>query len=732
MGQAASNPARAQDNNRSANPAHGSNPNNTTGPAMRRDSESEEESFVDASSVVSGGESASSSRPSSGRSVLARLRRTPRDDGDSTGLSTAREADVSGSGSRRRRRTSSSDETVQNLRKRRHRSSALRRLGQFGSNVVHSLSPSSEPPSATAVNIDTHDTDTNSSNSRDDLRDASSRSAEDSRAESREPSSSAASRLRPLSEMFNQANSSLSSLSSADSSLDQFQQHSSSSQQPQGSRGSRPFQLFDRLFSNDPLPPLSSLTQRSERRPSLFSRPPIDSFRSYPRGSSSASSSMPPLDPLLLRPRDRDRPGGGGTSSTGPSEGSFEYQAAMLSRLLAIAASVTASSIMGDRDRRGVGIGRSATESPDQDNSFSGFINGLHNGLLVSELANSVNRQNNQDAADGEPRRSSNFFRMFRFPPSQPTAGEGPGLVPVLIVGVRAVDGNEEEAGEETAAAGAGGGGNGIVQDPSGLSFFDAMSSRSIRMNNNATSSATNGEETAENSAAQNNRSTNNSNNNSTNNDEDSLLNRLRRAHQTRMQSQNLFDSIFRPDRATPQSAEDGGSTSSSDEPSSSQVQPPTDENEGDRESTSEQHTPRRQSWIIYVIGGSYPEDHPILLAPSLFTDNPTYEDMLVLERVLGQAKPPVATKEEVSISGGLYKIGDPEVELRPDERCLVCLSSYETGEEVRRLKLCGHLFHQECIDQWLTTGRNSCPLCRGEGVKKAQNPEAPKTTDCS
>jgi len=52
-------------------------------------------------------------------------------------------------------------------------------------------------------------------------------------------------------------------------------------------------------------------------------------------------------------------------------------------------------------------------------------------------------------------------------------------------------------------------------------------------------------------------------------------------------------------------------------------------------------------------------------------------------------------------------------------ERCLVCLSDYEAQEEARKLVNCGHLFHKDCIDQWLTEGRNSCPLCRGQGVEK-------------
>jgi hypothetical protein len=125
------------------------------------------------------------------------------------------------------------------------------------------------------------------------------------------------------------------------------------------------------------------------------------------------------------------------------------------------------------------------------------------------------------------------------------------------------------------------------------------------------------------------------------------------------------------------------------------------------------------RSWIIYVLGGSYPENHPILTTPSLFTDSPTYEDMLLLSSMLGPAKPPVASEEDVAAAPGLYTItfqppglialaneGPDVVVLPADARCLVCLSDFEIDESARKLVQCGHLFHQECIDQV------SSPLC--------------------
>lgn len=161
------------------------------------------------------------------------------------------------------------------------------------------------------------------------------------------------------------------------------------------------------------------------------------------------------------------------------------------------------------------------------------------------------------------------------------------------------------------------------------------------------------------------------------------------------------------------------------------------------------------RSWLIYVVGTNLSENHPAFAAPSLFTDNPTYEDMLLLSSLLGPAKPPVASQEDVSAAGGLFRLveyagslvaealdGTETIQIPENERCLICLSDYEAAEEVRRLAKCKHLYHKACIDevclglprehvcgrianitlQWLTTGRNSCPLCRGQGVAESSN----------
>ncbi|KAK3019240.1 hypothetical protein RJ639_005275 [Escallonia herrerae] len=43
---------------------------------------------------------------------------------------------------------------------------------------------------------------------------------------------------------------------------------------------------------------------------------------------------------------------------------------------------------------------------------------------------------------------------------------------------------------------------------------------------------------------------------------------------------------------------------------------------------------------------------------------------------------------------------------------CAVCLSKFESNDQLRLLPLCCHAFHSDCIDTWLAANQ-TCPLCR-------------------
>ncbi|PIN02054.1 Anaphase-promoting complex (APC), subunit 11 [Handroanthus impetiginosus] len=46
------------------------------------------------------------------------------------------------------------------------------------------------------------------------------------------------------------------------------------------------------------------------------------------------------------------------------------------------------------------------------------------------------------------------------------------------------------------------------------------------------------------------------------------------------------------------------------------------------------------------------------------------------------------------------------------DTQCSVCLGDYQAEDRLQQIPACGHTFHMDCIDLWLTT-HTTCPLCR-------------------
>ncbi|CAL9244098.1 unnamed protein product [Arabidopsis halleri] len=78
-----------------------------------------------------------------------------------------------------------------------------------------------------------------------------------------------------------------------------------------------------------------------------------------------------------------------------------------------------------------------------------------------------------------------------------------------------------------------------------------------------------------------------------------------------------------------------------------------------------------------------------------------------------------------------LFVYEEDEEEEGEEEECAICLGLWEAGDFGRKLRNCGHGFHVECIDMWLSS-HSTCPLCRSpvlaaasdeENLKPAVNP---------
>ena len=66
---------------------------------------------------------------------------------------------------------------------------------------------------------------------------------------------------------------------------------------------------------------------------------------------------------------------------------------------------------------------------------------------------------------------------------------------------------------------------------------------------------------------------------------------------------------------------------------------------------------------------------------------------------------------EEAEAGGG----GSRRAGLR-GETCSVCLGELTAGERLKELP-CGHVYHAECIGQWLRRQR-VCPLCKADALE--------------
>ncbi|KAG9684716.1 hypothetical protein KCU95_g12850, partial [Aureobasidium melanogenum] len=512
---------------------------------------------------------------------------------------------------------------------------------------------------------------------------------------------------------------------------------------------------------------LSALrSERSPRTPALT--PPRamsdDTFGSQPRTVSepsqvwtSATAAASQESSLLSATAARPRTEGEGQIR--------EDNTALISRILSVAAATTAATLL-DGDQEAIAEAHSVSG----DGTFSNFLQSLESGRLASAL-----RQGGQTSANAP----LNFFRMFRFgsardaprdandSSSAQSAGADGRMVPVIIVGIRSVNQTSANGAQDAAMppfldalsalprSPLNGESDSIdhILDPTpthrfshrrrasmgGQSNFpaaydsqrhsstpDRTRSRSINTSRPPLSPALSRVGSAS-SAIPPQRPTSSRSNSNYSDRRESIIRTTTTTTTLETTAENA-PLRPRPHRPRRLSESDYGHRGYSSRRNGF-VEPDNAAGENTR------------SWIIYVLGGSYPENHPIITTPSLYTDSPTYEDMMLLSALLGPAKPPVASEQDVADAPGIFRIqgtedslvavaleGDDSITLTPEQRCLVCLCDFEHDEEARRLVKCNHLFHKECIDQWLTKGRNSCPLCREQGVDEKEKPSTEDT----
>lgn len=95
--------------------------------------------------------------------------------------------------------------------------------------------------------------------------------------------------------------------------------------------------------------------------------------------------------------------------------------------------------------------------------------------------------------------------------------------------------------------------------------------------------------------------------------------------------------------------------------------------------------------------------------------DQMSYEQLLQLEEDVGK------------VNKGLSKDKIKQIPNKPFHKalfedngeCIICMESFSENELVKQL-MCGHIFHGDCIDHWLTEQKN-CPFCKAECIVNIQ-----------
>ena len=62
---------------------------------------------------------------------------------------------------------------------------------------------------------------------------------------------------------------------------------------------------------------------------------------------------------------------------------------------------------------------------------------------------------------------------------------------------------------------------------------------------------------------------------------------------------------------------------------------------------------------------------------------------------------------------GSLSNNDSDEMCRRRANDCAICFREYDVGDVIVCSKHCPHVFHQECMLEWLSRGNNNCPTCR-------------------
>jgi len=94
--------------------------------------------------------------------------------------------------------------------------------------------------------------------------------------------------------------------------------------------------------------------------------------------------------------------------------------------------------------------------------------------------------------------------------------------------------------------------------------------------------------------------------------------------------------------------------------------------------------------------------------------DKMTYEQLLELEEKVGSVSKGLTKAQIKKIPRFIYQKNKHK---NIESKCVVCQYEFKNGENITQLN-CGHAFHTDCVDTWLSKNK-VCPMCHKEIIVK-------------
>jgi DNA topoisomerase VI subunit B len=97
----------------------------------------------------------------------------------------------------------------------------------------------------------------------------------------------------------------------------------------------------------------------------------------------------------------------------------------------------------------------------------------------------------------------------------------------------------------------------------------------------------------------------------------------------------------------------------------------------------------------------------------NVFGIGSTFPD--ILQPFLEQRVPIVATPNQIRDATTIERVTSLQTEI-----CTICQDQIDSGNEMRKIRHCGHYFHKTCIDTWFQSNV-ICPTCRHD-IREIEN----------